>query len=188
MFHSGVGGYAGLMFDYIIQKHLAAGTGLAWERKGTLFRTSVNTFDYHPFKIDYFFTFDYLTIPLLVKARFGNKVRFLASAGPYFSILISQAYTNNIEGAYGLQTIGQETFSRSLPYDFGFTGSLGVEFMPGKEMAFSISASDHVSLINTNLFPVIKSPYGPTFNNSSESYLNSVILSLGFTWYFTKKK
>ncbi|MEI8006289.1 MAG: porin family protein [Bacteroidota bacterium] len=182
-----VGGYAGLMFDYFFHKHFSVGSGIAWERKGTLFKTSYSDPVNYYVLVDYFFTFDYFTLPFLIKARFGNKVKFLVSAGPYFSVLVSQTYTNNNEGTYGGQVISPETYTRSLPYDIGFTGSLGVEFCLWKDMSLNISACDHVGLINTQLFPMIRTP-GATYGSNPKSYLNSVILSFGLKWYFGKQK
>jgi hypothetical protein len=83
------GGYCGGTFQYFLLNHLAFKSGLAYERKG------MELLIKNPNGLDYTFHFDYLTIPFLITASIGKKVRFIASAGLYISYLIKKNYINN---------------------------------------------------------------------------------------------
>jgi len=185
-----VGGYAGVYFNYQFKKHFAFTPGLAWEEKGCEYKPKTYGGTFNDPTFDFIIRVDYLTLPLLLKASFGDQVRFICNAGPYFGILLKQNYINvayKSWGNGGLE-IDPSTYTQRLPYDLGFTGSLGLEVALGKRMGISLTLSDHLSLINTKVFPVIKDGSGETYNTDRTSCFNSAVASLGFSLFFGKEK
>ncbi len=186
-----VGGYAGVLFNYRFKKHFALETGLAWEQKGTKFYKALASVIYnlqpsavaneYTYYADYTFRFNYLTLPVMVKASFGRKLRFVASGGAYFSLLLSQTYVSNGHSNF---LIDPSTYTEKKPYDLGLSGSLGIEIGVMKNAAISLKFSDHLSMINTNLFPIFTMVTGETVNSDRSSYINSAMVSLGFSWFF----
>ncbi|MEI8005195.1 MAG: porin family protein [Bacteroidota bacterium] len=193
-FKPAVGGYTGVLFDYRFKKHFAFETGLAWEQKGTQFYKALASVIYnrqpsavengYTYYADYTFRFNYLTLPVMVKASFGNKVRFIASGGAYFSLLLSQTYVSNGHGSF---IIDPSTYNEKKPYDLGLSGSLGLEIGVMKNASISLKFSDHLSLVNTNMFPIFTMVTGEAVNSDRSSYINSAIVSLGFSWFFGKE-
>jgi len=185
-----IGGFAGVMFDYRFKEHWMLETGLAWERKGTLFYGYFDQGRPYQIRLDEFFYFNYLTIPVLLKAKTGGKVRFVISAGPYFSILLKQTYINNTAAKRNDNgfTIDPSTYTASSPYDFGFTASLGVEAALTKNMNISLDLRDNAGLINTFLFPMFTGSDGTPYYTDRKSYFNSAIVCIGFSYFFGKEK
>lgn len=189
-----VGGYAGLMFEYRFKKHFGLETGLAWEQKGTQFYKALASVIYnrqptisanqYTYYADYTFRFNYLTLPLMVKASFGRKVRFIASGGAYFSLLLSQTHISNGNNSFEIIPPMSDQIKH---YDFGLSGNLGMEVGILKNAAISLKFSDHLSLVNTNLFPILIMDTGETVNSDRSSYINSAIVSLGFSWFLGKE-
>ena len=56
-----------------------------------------------------------------------------------------------------------------------------------KHGSVSLKFSDHLSLVNTNMFPIFTSTTLGTQNSDRSSYINSAIVSLGFSWFFGKE-
>lgn len=185
-----LGGYAGLLFNYQFSKYFALETGLAYERKGAEFKTSFDSYGSGSNVADFIFHFDYLTVPALIKAKFGGKFCFLIEAGPYISILLKQTYIDNTNknGDHDGLMVDPVTYSDKKNYDLGFSGSLGLELAIAEKASVSLKLTDHVGFINTGLFPVIKGSDGTTYSTSRSSYLNSAIISLGFSYFFGNEK
>lgn len=175
-----LGGFGGINFQYGFSKHFALKVGIAYERKGS--DLVVNS----SFRLNYTFHFDYITLPLLIKARYGKKVRFIASAGPYISYLIKQTYINNnytpITSEYPLPD--KATYDNKKNYDLGVIGCIGIEVSIAKQFSLSLEVRDHYGLVNTQLFPVFVARDGTQYNNDRKSSNNSAILSLGFSYFF----
>ncbi|WP_430403777.1 porin family protein [Fluviicola sp.] len=89
-------GSAGFIFQYNTKKILSFKTGFSYQRKGTqLLGRFVNN-DYYYNNTYYYsvgqstYSFDYISLPFLVKASFGKKVKFFVNAGPYIGFLLSR--------------------------------------------------------------------------------------------------
>ena len=121
----------------------------------------------------------------MVKAGFGRKVRFIASGGAYFSLLLSQTDISNGSNSFEIIPPMSDQIKH---YDFGLSGNLGMEVGILKNAAISLKFSDHLSLVNTNLFPILIKDTGETVNSDRSSYINSAIVNLGFSWFFGKEK
>jgi len=178
-----LGGFGGIAFQYSFLDKLSFKTGIAYERKGA--DLLVNSI-----MLNYTFHFDYLTIPLLIKASIGKKLRFLVSAGPYFSYLINQTYINNHYYPYNFEypIPDQSTYENANKLDFGIIGCIGIEVRIKNQYALSLEVRDHYGLVNTKLFPDFVGSDGMKYNFDNNAINNSIILSLGFSYFFPSGK
>ena len=93
---------------------------------------------------------DYLSVPLLVRASFGNTVQFFANAGINLSVLTSQNYWTSSQ----IQT-GPSDFSSSEIRDktnvfnrfqIAATAGIGVNIPIKEQFTFSVEARNHFAL------------------------------------------
>lgn len=135
----GVSFTGGLALQYNVTNTLAVKLGAAFEIKGAdLERTDIQTKG----KIN----IDYISVPLLLKARFGKNLKFFVNAGPYLGILMSSktkldAYSGNPE-----QEIDNDSTNKKI--DFGISGGIGLEIPFGKNGAFTIELRDNFGMTN----------------------------------------
>ena len=178
------GGFSGLALQYFLLNHLAFKTGLAYERKG------MELFINLPNGIDYTFHFDYITIPILITASIGKKVRFIASAGPYVSYLIKKTYINNDYAATSSEppVPDDATYKKKNNLDFGIMESIGIEVRIKNQFSVSLEIRDHYGLVDTRLFPIYVDIGGTQYTTDRRSINNSAIISLGFSYYFRSSK
>ncbi len=160
-----VGGIAGA---YNFNNMWALKLGAGYERKGTDFeRTDISAKGK--------FNLDYLSIPLLVRAKFGKKVKFFVNAGPYLGILLNSktkidAYGGNPETEINNDSTTEKT-------DFGLSGGIGVEIPVGKSGAFTVEARDNLGMTNVSKSKETGAP---------EIKLNTANLMVGYTFQFGK--
>jgi hypothetical protein len=76
----------------LLSKVFSLRTGFTYERLDTDYKVTGNSYNFHAFIIDVLYRYDYISIPMLARASFGNKVRFWINGGPYFSYLCNQEY------------------------------------------------------------------------------------------------
>lgn len=70
--------------------------------------------------------YDYITFPVLAKARFGDKTKFFVSAGPYFGFLIADDVEIKITS--GGESIDTNDFKRDInSLDYGAAFSIGLQ-------------------------------------------------------------
>lgn len=146
---SSVGFSGGLTFQYNFTKLFSLRTNISYERKGSemdfLFTDEFgNQFD----EITLRSNFDYLTIPLLARFTFGEKLRFHVNAGPNVGYLVKQA---DILDAYATipesETNNIDVFER---LDFGLTTGLGVSYPILNNLLLSMEVRNNLGLININ--------------------------------------
>jgi hypothetical protein len=85
---------AGIFYQYNFNETVSLKSGINYERKGVQME---NRFDQFPANGNLFYNFDYLTVPIMVKAYFGQNIWFFINAGPYVSYLINQSIFFNPE-------------------------------------------------------------------------------------------
>ena len=86
-----IGFSGGLFFQYDFQKTFSLRTNIAFERKGSL--TDIIITDKNGVPIGQFAppnNFDYLTLPILLRATLGRKVKYFVNAGAFSGYLIKQ--------------------------------------------------------------------------------------------------
>jgi hypothetical protein len=112
-----------------------------------------------------------LTLPILVRATFGDKSKFFVNAGPYFS-----SFTNGIwslREAYpsGLPTSGETTYKEVS--DAGFSMGFGVQAPINDRFNFSFELRNNLGLKNLG-------------SNEFTSKLNTTNISLGLNYNLGK--
>ncbi len=124
-------GSGGFIFQYNTKKILSFKTGFSYQRKG--FQSQDFTYTNSNGDIigegNSALSFDYITLPILVKASFGKKVQFFVNAGPYVGFLLAK----NERFILDNETISENKNMSGLNrWDFGITGGIGVA-IPIKE-------------------------------------------------------
>jgi len=99
--YSSKGGFlGGVSFDYYLNKNFAISSGLTFEQKGYRFKdSSVTSFIYNPVnypasiynncKVD----INYIVIPLLLKLKFGGKLKYYINGGLYSGMRLNARVT-----------------------------------------------------------------------------------------------
>ena len=111
---------------------------------------------------------NYFTLPVMARAKLGNKAKFLANAGPYFSYLIS-AHNNLESPAPGFSL--RETLKDT---DMGVTIGIGAEVPVTPRLLFSFLVSSDIGFYD--ITDNVLSP-GPVKNNST-----SLLIGLAYAF------
>ncbi|MBN4065980.1 PorT family protein, partial [Candidatus Amoebophilus asiaticus] len=78
-----IGYSGGLTFQFNFPKLISLRTNIAYERKGVIAKTQAADINGNPIgEITTHSNFDYLTMPLLTRLTFGNKMTFFINVGP----------------------------------------------------------------------------------------------------------
>lgn len=166
---TGISYTAGIAGQYNLSDMWSVKLGTAYERKGAdIKRTDIPTQG----KVN----IDYISMPLLLKAKFGNKIKFFANAGPYLSILLSSK--NKLDAYSNVPEIVTNTDSTTESTDFGISAGIGVEIPVGQCGAFTIEVRDNFGLKN-----ISKS----NETNAPEIKLNTANLMIGYVFKFGQK-
>ena len=180
-----IGGYIGVLFQYHFSKFFSIKTGCSYERKGANFK-----FETWNFNTDYVYHLNYITVPALIQAEFGTKVRFFINTGPYFSYLVSQKYSgkNSPSGAGGdWLRISTSSEQNLIKYDFGVNAEIGMKIAVSKEIAIIVSLADHLGLLNTKKQLLFTNTMLDPINSDNTSFNNSIFFVLGLTYSFSVK-
>lgn len=118
-------GSAGFIFQYNTQKILSFKTGFSYQRKGFQIKDlPFVTADGDPVGTGKgVFSYDYITLPLLVKASFGRKVKFFVNAGPYLGYLLTRTERAILDDKVIHKASGTNGVSH---FDFGIAGGVGI--------------------------------------------------------------
>jgi hypothetical protein len=180
-----LGGYTGFLVQYNLTAHFSLRSGFTYERTGTNFRV-----DDYDMQSDCIYHFDYVTIPVLVRAEYGKKIRFYANIGPYFSYLISQQYLVK-EGKKYHDFTSELAYDNSVnkcKLDIGITGGLGMVIMIKNNAAITLGVTDYLGLVDTKKQPDFYNSLGQDLGFSTATYNNSAIFVVGFSVMIGKAK
>jgi hypothetical protein len=171
-------GSAGFIFQFNTKKILSFKTGFSFQRKG--FQTSDfiftdNSGNYIG-KGKSISTFDYITLPLLVKASFGKKVKFFVNAGPYGGFLLAQTDHFKLSGHDDYVT--KNDFKYTNRWDFGFAGGIGVAIPIKEFFQISVEVRNYSGILNINKANVDMQVSG----NGSKLYTNTTDLRVGVVY------
>jgi hypothetical protein len=173
--HPTTGVSAGAFFQYNFKKILSLRTNLSFERKGSF--TRYESTDYMGIPIEDVTInsrFDYLTLPLLVRATFGKKVQFFINTGPYIGFLIQLSTIT--KGGLCPTKKGNST-SLMKRFDAGLTTGIGLAVPFKQKFAFTFEARNNMGLVNISAVPVYKN--GSILTNSTN-------FMFGFTYRLGK--
>jgi hypothetical protein len=133
------------------------------------------------------FKMNYLTLPLLINLKFGNKIKYFIKSGPYISILTSAKIKGF--GTYGYESspLGdfnyvtkeiEEDFTKYLnKIVYGFHVGSGFEFPLIKSLTLHTEIETDLDFISNGLINSVS----PKKNN--ELYNIILYLSFGFRYY-----
>ncbi|MDQ3102155.1 MAG: PorT family protein [Bacteroidota bacterium] len=170
-------GYSGgLFFQYSFRKVVSLRTKIAFERKGSVLHLPL--VDIHGNLIDDVTTnanFNYLTIPLLLRATFGKKVQYFMNAGAYWGYLLKQTFVT--KGSKLPETTSDNTALHKRS-DMGISAGVGLALPIARDFLLSIEVRHNLGMYNISAVPVI---------NDGVIRTNSTDLLLGFTYKFGQR-
>jgi hypothetical protein len=166
-----IGFSGGLFFQYNFKKVVSLRTNIAFERKGSVLSSQTTDINGNPLgEITTNTNFDYLTLPILVRATFGKKVQFFVNAGPYFGYLIKQTFVSKGDN---IPTTTSDNTSLDKRFDTGISTGLGLSVPIKTKFAFSFEVRNNLGLYNVSAVP---------FANNGTIKTNSTNFLLGFTY------
>jgi hypothetical protein len=174
-FHTPAMGFStGIFFQYNINNVISLRPELAYERKGSVIKveltdakgnlTGNGTIN---------FNFNYLVLPVLVRASSGKDVPFFINAGPYIGYLLDQ-YT--ITKGDNIPTT-TSTITSIKKLDMGFSAGVGLSVPIKRKLVISLEIRNNLGLLNVSQLPVINNG---TIRTNSTNILLSLAYKLGF--------
>ncbi len=164
----------GASFQYNFVKIFSIRTGVSYERKGCVAKgtylgvtgDNLGEFTTHS-------DFNYLTLPVLLRASFGKKIKYFFNAGPYAAYLIKQI-TRTEATQLPSRTYEQTPYFK--PRDFGLTAGAGICIPFKTSLALSFELRNNLGLYNISHWPV----YGNgTLNTNSTNLLVGLAYKFG---------
>ncbi|MBC6995200.1 PorT family protein [Lewinella lacunae] len=146
-------------------------TNVAFERKGSVLTSQTTDINGNPLgEITVNTNFNYLTLPILLRATFGKKFHYFINAGPYFGYLIKQ---NFVSQGDNFPVTTSDNTSLIKRFDTGISTGLGLSVPIKTAFAFSFEVRNNLGLYNVSAVPVA---------NMGTIKTNSTNLLLGFTY------
>lgn len=156
----------GLYINYNINKSLSIKSGIIYERKGykdSFNATLANGSSAGVF--EYVNNLDYLIMPLLIRANYGNNIRFFVNGGPYLGYLANQQSIASYLPSSG--KIGGILTEKKI--DLGISTGIGCAVPINDLLSISFEGRNNLALIS--LFD------GGKINNNSTNFI------FGITYY-----
>jgi hypothetical protein len=169
--HNRIGYETGIFGQYNFKQLISIRTGVYYEKKGSSTRipiffdpgTSIDTIKGKE-------SFDYITVPLLIKVTFGKKINYFVNAGPYISFLLKQ--TEQYDQFDPIRQSSVTTLDRTSGFkrtEMGLSSGLGILFNCKQKFTFSLEARDNLGLTKTTKEPIFSN--GVTKTNSANLLL-----------------
>ena len=169
-----IGFSGGIFLQYNFPKIFSIRTNLAFERKGTLFKgTLINTNGEGYGEFTAHLNYEYLTLPVLIRAGFGNKVKYFVNAGPFLGHLMKQ---ENIVKAAGYLTLTNEYTNSYKQFDVGITAGLGVTIPIKEKFYISCEIRNNQGLLDISKSQIYN---GGTIKTNSTNLLVGLAYKLG---------
>lgn len=164
-------GFAGgLSFNYNINALLSIKSGVSYDRKG--FRDSIiatlsngQSAGFAEFGVN----LDYLVVPLLLRANFGDKLRFFINGGPYIGYLIKQQYILMLPNSPRITDANLEK-----KFDLGISGGIGCSYPLNDLLSISVEARNNLALVS--------------YADAGKIKTNSINFNLGITYHLKDSK
>lgn len=153
-YNEGSIGYAvNLVFQQKINKTFSLHTGIGFERKGSKFPLTATDLAGTPIgTLHGYSRWNYLTVPVLLRATFGKKGNYFVNAGPYVGYLVKQVFGNKA----GVVAAGHTSnIVNDRRFDFGASLGAGLSIPVKERIALSFEARDNLGLYNVSKVKVI---------------------------------
>lgn len=160
-----LGFYGGLTAQLPFTKTWSLVTGIGFERKGSV--APIQATDFNGLiigKSNSYFNHDYLTVPVLVRASFGNKIRYFFNAGVYYGYLLAAKFkipANSFQSGI----FNEDIKSIMNNHDLGVSIGGGIRIKIAEKWAIPIEIRSNHGLINTSKTPVVNN--GSIKNNAT---------------------
>lgn len=166
-----IGFSGGLFFQYNFKRVVSLRTNIAFERKGSVLTYEITNINGNSLgKVTTNTNFDYLILPILVRATFGKRVQFFVNAGPYFGYLIKQTFVTKGDN---IPTTTNDNTSLNKRFDTGISTGLGLSVPIKTKFLFSFEVRNNLGLYNVRAVSV---------GNNGTVKTNSTNFLLGFTY------
>jgi hypothetical protein len=169
-----VGGELG----YVLSDVLSIRSNISYEVKGV--KTNILPTDDFGNQLNGYtnFNLNYVTLNLLTRGTFGNKIRFYAEGGPYVGYLISAQAVEKLNGSNNVNgvivTPGKESIKSSYKStNIGATAGVGAIYPINDKLGFFLSFRRSFGLTS-----ISKGEFLPTFFSSTLK-TNSTAIQLG---------
>lgn len=153
-YHSNRIGYTGGLFaQYNLPKVLSLRTGAYFERKGSSSELQVTDDNGTTIgSVDGWSDFDYLTVPLMLRATFGDKLRYFVNAGPYVGFLLKQTTHTD---SYGIMPeTNEDNTDLFEETETGMAFGLGLSYALKSKLTLSFEARNNLGLTDMSKLPV----------------------------------
>lgn len=164
----------GIALQYNFPKIFSIRTIFSYDRKGSMSKgTFIDAQGNSLGNYTIYSHFNYLTLPILLRANFGKKIKYFFNAGPYLGRLSNQSSRLVAEQLPGVTYGGISNYTR---YDIGLTAGAGIYIPIKKAFALSFELRDNLGLYNISKWPV----YGnATLNTHSANLLLGIAYKFG---------
>ncbi len=142
-----IGYSGGIFFQKNISKIVSFRTGAYYEQKGSSYEIIPYIFQGNHIQGNT--KIDYLTIPFLCRATFGEKLKYFVDAGLYYGFLLKQNETSTSQ--INLNSI------KFRNYDFGILGGVGILYSIKQKFALSLEVRNNRGLVNISRYKTVKS-------------------------------
>lgn len=147
VYDSRTGYAAGLALQYNFPKVLSFRTGIMYELRGAKFfiPDSASTAANPNATVEWLETMDYLTVPLLMRATFGDKINFFVNGGPYWALLLKriQVVQDAASSYSGTELDLTDDTKRS---EWGIALGAGVGAVFNERIVISLEARDNLGM------------------------------------------
>ena len=169
-------GFSGGVFaQYNFPRHFALRTGCYFERKGSAFELTFTDINGTPIAtINGKENFDYLTVPLLFRYSFGEKINCFVNAGPYIGFLLKQT-----EYTEAFQNVPESTIDRTANFvdtETGVSFGAGVNYPVNEKYMFSFEVRNNLGLTNVSALPILG---GDVIKTNALNFLFGIHYRLG---------
>lgn len=146
----GPGFAGGITYEYTFSKLFSFRTALSYERKNCQanFVFANNT---GVFTTKTVFQFDYAVLPLLLRLKLGESIKFTAQAGPFAGYLLRQQEVSTSSNFGKQKTVLTANY---LPFDFGLSLGLGLLVPLTKNISLTGEFRGNLGLYNISRLPV----------------------------------
>jgi hypothetical protein len=176
-YHSSrIGCCAGLSGQFNFKKIISIRTAITYELKGSTFEFPPTAFSGQTNEtLRGKENFNFLTIPILIRATFGKKINYFINTGSYYSYLLRQ--TQFIETFQNSDEIKSNTTLYFKRNELGVSAGFGISYSPKMPIIISFELRNNLGLTNLSRLEVY---------NDGTVKTNSVSLLLGVCYKISK--
>ena len=176
--HPTLGFYGGVTAQIPLSARWSIVTGGGFEHKGSVAKFEVTDFNAAVIgKASVYNNLDYLTIPVLIRASFGNKIKYYFNAGCYYGGLWAANSTTDDPNNLRSHTKKEDNISIIQSSDFGLSIGGGVRVQLTPKWTIPIEIRSNHGVINTSKVPIV---------NNGSIKTNATNLIVGLSYEFGK--